>query len=671
MRKSKASVILLLILLLIYISTFSTIAFADGIESNERMLLSEDRAYSSYAYLLDGYDVNITVNQDNTFYIIETIDAYFNSPRHGIYRTIPLRNQVERLDGTVSKNRVKISDIKVDGPYATSIEKGAQVIKIGDADTTLTGTKKYTISYVYDIGKDPGKNFDEFYFNLIGEEWDTAISAITFTITMPKAFDGSKVGFSRGPVGSRDSSGIDYQVEGNVISGSYNGVLNAGEGLTVRVELPEGYFVNARNKFDSFLMFSFLLPVLFALLSIVLWIRFGKDKKVIETVEFYPPDGFNSAEIGFLYKGKAENNDVISLLIYLANKKYIKITEIEERALFIKSKSFKLTKLKDYDGDNENERLFLTDLFRTARRPAIADLAGLVKLFKNVKSGQNIDTANIYEARNEVTSEELKNSFYLTLNKIIASLNRKENKEKIFEKRSLGKGFLAVLMIVSIYLLITVKPVVEYGDVSFLPFALLFPGIGFTVLLGMVFGKTKLPIKLFGLVWGLGFGGIPWAIMVLPALLADPMYLAAYITGLGCIFVIVMMFKIMPKRTAYGNELLGKIRGFKTFLETAEKPKLEALVLDDPAYFYNILPFTYVLGVSDKWIEKFEVIALSPPDWYDSNSAFNMTAFGVFMNSTMTTASAVMSASPSGSGSGSSGGGSSGGGSGGGGGGSW
>lgn len=39
------------------------------------------------------------------------------------------------------------------------------------------------------------------------------------------------------------------------------------------------------------------------------------------------------------------------------------------------------------------------------------------------------------------------------------------------------------------------------------------------------------------------------------------------------------------------------------FLETAEKEKLEQLVFEDPKYFYNILPYAYVLGVSDKWIK--------------------------------------------------------------------
>ena len=81
----------------------------------------------------------------------------------------------------------------------------------------------------------------------------------------------------------------------------------------------------------------------------------------------------------------------------------------------------------------------------------------------------------------------------------------------------------------------------------------------------------------------------------------------------------------------------------------------------------NILPFTYILGVSDKWIKKFEVIATQSPSWYDSTTPFTVTTFGLFMNSAMTNLT-YSAASP---GSGTTGGGSCGGGSGGGGGGSW
>lgn len=135
----------------------------------------------------------------------------------------------------------------------------------------------------------------------------------------------------------------------------------------------------------------------------------------------------------------------------------------------------------------------------------------------------------------------------------------------------------------------------------------------------------------------------------------------------------------MPKRTPYGNKILGKIKGFKRFLETAEKEQLEALVNENPEYFYNILPYTYSLGISDVWIKQFETIALQAPEWYDGYSTFDMYEFDSFMNNTRHTAQGVELTTGGGSdynsgsfgGGSSSGGGLSGGGSGGGGGGSW
>ncbi len=626
-------------------------------------LISSDSSYSSYEYLLDSYDINIIVNEDNTFDITEYIGAYFNVSKHGIFRSIPLQNKVERLDGTTSVNRVKITDITVDAPFTSSYSDGNRVLKIGDEYLTLTGAKYYTIRYSYDIGKDKSKDYDEFYFNLIGDQWDTAIGNVSFTITMPKDFDASKIGFSSGYAGATDSSGITCQVNGNVISGSFNGVLNAGEALTARLELPEGYFVSAGYNLDFMMILSLLVPILFMLLTVYMWKKYGKDEMVVETVEFYPPKGFNSVEVGFLYKGKADANDVVSLMIYLANKGYIRITEFEQQSLFVKSQAFKLTKLKDYDGTNENEMMFLSGLFNTPKKPNLSDLKGLFN------QSYTVQPPVYAEGAEEVTSLDLKNSFYVTLNAIVKNLNKKENKLGIFEKSSLGKGFFIGILIAIVYVLITVKPFLEFGSGEPLLIALLFPGIGFTALFAFVFDNTKIPVKIFGLVWGLGFGGAPWVTLVLPALLADPVYIAAYVSGIACVLVMVIMFKLMPKRNAYGNELLGKIKGFKNFLEVAEKPKLEQLVLQDPTYFYNILPYTYVLDVSDVWIKKFEVIALQPPDWYAGSTAFNMVAFGSFMNSTMATASTAMSSSPSSSGG--SGGGSSGGGSGGGGGGSW
>lgn len=304
--------VLCFVLLAFYFMTF----LPNQVEAKESIT---DSAISNYEYAITQYDINIKVNENNTFNITEDINVYFNVEKHGIFRKIPLKNTVVRLDGMTSKNRAELSDIKVSDNYNLSTENGYKVIKIGDKNYSMTGQKNYKISYLYNIGKDIGTDYDEFYFNIIGDEWDTTISDITFTITMPKEFDKTKLGFSSGKTGSTNNSNIIYTVDGNIITGSYKGTLNPGEALTVRLELPEGYFVGTGFGPDYFVFLAALLPILFVVITFILWRKYGKDDPVIETVEFYPPEGFNSAEIGFLYKGKADNQDVISLLIYLAN----------------------------------------------------------------------------------------------------------------------------------------------------------------------------------------------------------------------------------------------------------------------------------------------------------------------------------------------------------------
>lgn len=639
--------------------------------------------YSNYnsnsEYTLNSYDINIIVNENNTLNITEKIGAYFNAEKHGIFRKIPLKNEITRLDGTTSKNRAKISDIKVSDNYSLSTENGYKVIKIGDANYTLTGQKNYEISYLYNLGRDTGKEYDELYFNLIGDEWDTSISNITFTITMPKEFDSSKLGFSSGAVGSIDSSKITYNVNGNIISGKYNGTLGSGDALTVRLELPEGYFVNAGINMSPIYYLMFIVPIVGLLISFILWKIYGKDEQVIETVEFYPPQGFNSLEIGFLYKGNAENKDVTSLLIYLANKGYIKITETEDKSLFSTGKGFIITKLKEYDGSNANEKMFLTGLFENNDS---VDLAKAKEIMTQAKANgekisylQAMELATDKTEKQSVTIDDLYNSFYITMGKIISNINNKKNKELIFEKNTKMKSIAIILFIIATLVTIISIPTLEYAGVGELRMTLFICAFYTPFFAIGLFAKIPIGFRIFWLGFTLFHSFFFFSTLPLASAVKDDYhYLIGILFGIICVVGMVLLFKSMPKRTKYGNEMLGKIKGFKKFLETAEKQKLEAMVMENPTYFYDILPFTYVLGVSDKWIKKFETISLQAPNWYDGYSSFNTASFGSFVNSTMMLASSAMSSSPSnssGGGGGSSGGGSSGGGSGGGGGGSW
>ncbi len=627
--------------------------------------------YKYLEYVIDNYDINIKVNENNTLDIKENITAYFNTLKHGIYRNIPLKNKVIRLDNTEDTIMAKIRNVKVNNKFTTSRDLNNYQIKIGSANKSLTGKQQYEISYTYDLGKDKPKTYDELYYNIIGDEWDTVIGNVTFTIQMPKKFDVSKLGFSKGTYGSTSNDDIEYNVKDNTITGKYNDILKPGEALTVRTELDEGYFIFEGYNINPIIYLSIILSIIFAIISWYFWHKYGKDNQVIETVEFYPPGNFNSLEIAFLYKGKADNYDVVSLLIYLANKGYIQIEEISKKNIFGSSEGFKLTKLKDYDGDNVNERMFFDGLFSKSNRNTVFNIFN-----------PTVENDEKKEYKESVTDSDLQDKFYVTVKSILANTNQSANKYKIFEKSADNKSWIIIVMMLTTYLLISLPALLEYGDYENIVFAVLVPAGGailifyVTIKIAEAFKqmgtkKSVIPISiLFGIVLSFFFVGPFWTTTVLPALLNNTTYVIPYIWGIICIIIMVVFLKIMPKRTPYGTEMLGKIRGFKRFLETAEKEKLEQMVNENPTYFYDILPYTYVLDISDTWIKKFESIAIEPPSWYYGYDHFDIWVFNSFMNSTMASAQTAMTSSPYSS-SDSSGGGFSGGGSGGGGGGSW
>jgi len=610
-------------------------------------------------YAITKYKIDIIVNENNTFLITEYIEVNFSVYKHGIFRQIPLRNEIVREDGSRARNRAKITNIKVSERADIYNESGYKMIKIGDPNKTLIGPMSYTISYLYNIGKDRGKGFDEFYFNIIGTEWDTTISQIEFTITMPKEFDTSKIGFSHGRYGSIDSSNVTYTVDGNVISGTFDGILEAYEALTIRIELEDGYFVGAGLGTEWLLYLMYIIPVILVIISFRFWYLYGRDEKPVVTVEFYPPEGMNSADVGFLYKGEASKRDVISLLIYLANNGYIKIVEKDVKMIFSTKKSFEIQKLKEYDGNDTEERSFMTGLFKKKK-------SGWIWRTPPIKMPVGEIEEEDVEPLATVTAADLQDSFYITLNKILNSLNKKENKIRVFTKESIHKPIWIMLMVLLALAVITVIPMYEFGGVEEMS------GVFVLIIVGFIFVSVAIATgnKILQLILGIFFGSMLFGTTIGTIFLEDA-YRNAYIFGVVCVMAMVYFACNAKKRTDFGREMLGKIQGFKNFLTTAEKPKLEALVMENPMYFYNILPYTYALGVSDKWMKKFETIAMAPPDWYGGSAAFNTVAFSSFMSSTMSSASSAMSSSPSSDGGGGSGGGSSGGGSGGGGGGSW
>lgn len=87
-----------------------------------------------------------------------------------------------------------------------------------------------------------------------------------------------------------------------------------------------------------------------------------------------------------------------------------------------------------------------------------------------------------------------------------------------------------------------------------------------------------------------------------------------YYFGFVSVFIMLFLCVIMTRRSHFGEDIKVEINGFKKFLTMVEKDKLEALVEEMPHYFFTILPYTYVLNISKKWIEKFNDIDIPKAD---------------------------------------------------------
>ena len=380
-------------------------------------------------------------------------------------------------------------------------------------------------------------------------------------------------------------------------------------------------------------LIALVLCCVFLATSLIIWIYMGRDKAIVDIVEFYPPDGLNCAEIAYAYYGHLSNKDCVPMIIGLASKGYIQIIQNDD-----KGKDFTFRILRHYEGSDEAELLFMDGLRKYGEL---------------------------------VTKKEMENDFYKTLNAVSSKVKDLFRKKLYYEKTLLWRYITFPFALVP-YLIGLKGPIERYLGEPFF-------GIGGPVFLFAAVTAFTLPVtskksNVFGRVFSgiLGIGTIAFhAWFFRDALSYSGVF--TWVVYAACILANifqVVFYRIIDKRTDYGIDLLGRINGFRNYLMTAERPHLVALVDQDPQYFYKILPYTYVLNITDKWVEQFESIAMEPPGWYHGpyGSTFQYHSFNTFMAHTMTSAQMAMTSTPSSS---SSGGGFSGGGGGGGGGGSW
>jgi uncharacterized membrane protein YgcG len=629
---NKGKVFVSRIIFLAVITLVCSFIFMPGINAEEYN--------SNFDYEIESYHVNIVAHKDNTYNITESIDVYFHEYRHGIYRDIP------HLFGEI---RIEVSKINTYGEKAKKTWSPSNTnIRLGDADVTIIGDKKYTISYKLDMGKDQGKDIDSIYLDIIGTDWYTNIYSATFNIDVRELGDiPMDIVFHSGDYGDEDTSGVDFIVEDGIIMGRTNYVLGPYQGVTIKADMPEDTFSSAINPLDIIKVLMYSIAG-FALICLIYFrSKYGLKEKPIPVVEFYPPDGMTPAEVGYIIDERVDNEDVGAMIIYWASHGHLRIEE---------GKRSKFTLYKTSEIDSEHLDY---------------EVRAFNKLF-SIGDGTKVE------------SKELTNTYYTEVAKIKSGTKKPflKGKKKLYQKEVSNKSALALLLgCLCIFALAFFSGWSISGSVAvgiFGGFICLIVYSIIAVVFNSIFKankkrkKWKTPIAYF-------FYILAFLIGYFIAISVTYKYLS-FFTVSALYIVAILVIVIRPnikKYTEYGLKTFSSLLGFKEFLETAEVDRLKKLFNSDPTYYFDILPYAIALGVSEIWAKKFDDIMVSAPSWYVPYGTGTFTTAHFMRNMTKTTSrmssTAVSKPSSSGTSSGgfSSGGGFSGGGGGGGGGGSW
>ncbi len=280
-------------------------------------------------------------DRQGQLHIIEHISVDFTDQNHGILRAIPDSYKNHPLK--VQVNAVT-SDSNAPASYSTYKSNGNTVLKIGDANRTVTGVQEYNLDYTLSNVIGFYKDHDELYWNINGTEWSQPFQHVAVTVHL---LDGlmstsQKPLCYTGGYGSNSQSCTIAQA-GNSLQAETSSALQPNQTLTIVTGFHKGYF-QPTTWYDTLADYwkpiaaVLALPIVVGAIAWWYWLKRGRDARGHGVIipQYGPPEGLSPLEVGTLIDFKADNRDITAIIIDLAVRHYIKITETKQKHLLKK-----------------------------------------------------------------------------------------------------------------------------------------------------------------------------------------------------------------------------------------------------------------------------------------------------------------------------------------------
>lgn len=555
-------------------------------------------ASDPYSFEIEKYELVYDVRADRTMSVSESVTIHFTGSKStGFYRYIPVNagdrvTKVDVLDG--DGGRADYDVLMEESDFIT--------LSVGDYSNKTGGTYAYIIKYDYAITRPEKENLIS--LNAVGFGTGATVRDVDVTINLPEGikFENGKpaIKYYAGKVGTTEES-YDYTFVNNVITAHYDEFSNY-SGMTFYITYEDGV-LSTRFDFTPYIMII-IGCVLLAALFAVKFLFFSK-KPLTPVVNFTAPDDMDPLVMGKLIDNKVNTEDVTSLIYYWANKGYLKISlEDEDDPLLIRI-------YKNLpEGTPEHQKVMFNDLFAGG---------GRVKASAFTESFYRPEESAAKSAdSDEVKISSLSGKFYNTVEKVTKMVN--ESNKGLYESKSIGISIIFALLG---GLVMGATPV-AVAMINISPSLFFYPALLALVPAFVIYGLTETyayyrlkatKVVRVGLVAGLialcaAFTGL--YVLIMPSAIMEiaPKILVCVIG-----YAMVMLSVWLINRTDEYSDKLNHILGFRNFILYAEKDRLEKMLEDDPQFYYHVLPYAQVLGVSDIWEEKFAALTVAPPVW--------------------------------------------------------
>lgn len=319
--------------------------------------------------------------------VTETIQVTFSDQNHGIERAIP-------VDYMGLSLHLDVKSVKRDGqpePYTTYGQANNEVLRIGDEDKTTTGQHTYEIRYEMKNVIAFFDDFDEWYWDINGDQWQQPFEKVSGEVIMPTGWSSEGIPSASCYTGRLGSTQSVCNITKTATGYTFESIdeLGANETLTVATPFQKGLFT-PRDRTDWYRdnMWQLVGLATGAVLSYAAfrqWYRWGKDYKGTGIVipEYKAPKNLTPAEVGLLNDYSVDSRDLTATIIDLATRGYIKIHD-EEKSIaagFMKKHEFTLELTNHRVGNLKyHERRLLEALFKPLQTGVTLEMKDINKV---------------------------------------------------------------------------------------------------------------------------------------------------------------------------------------------------------------------------------------------------------------------------------------------------